>query len=86
VHGLTALKEEIWLILTFEPLLFSQNQRKNRQNHKKTTIFSYVFVAFLQKWVKVILAKKNFQCNRQLSIISKVAIGNSVASLFIHKK
>ena len=30
VHGLSALKKDIWLILTFEPLLFSQNQRKKQ--------------------------------------------------------
>ena len=31
---------------TFEPLLFSQNQRRNRQNHKKKTISSHLFVEF----------------------------------------
>ena len=40
--------------MVFSP---AQNQRKNRQNHKKKTISSHFFVeffvAFLKKWVKV---------------------------------
>ena len=55
VHGLIALTLEACMIdFNFWTIaIFSKSKKKTDRTIKKTTISSHVFIAFLQKWVKV---------------------------------
>ena len=50
MHTLTALEEEIWSISTFDPLLFSQNDKikEKTDRTRKKQQFSHMFSVFVE--------------------------------------